>query len=107
MRIDPHHGAARAEAGAEHHEGEAGAALERAFVRAGLDPPPGLPVELFRSGGDDLFQRIVGELHFPGGPAHVPEREIHRVDAHFVGDVVHDRLDAIDAMGVGRSAEIA
>ena len=107
LRIDPHHGAARAEPGAKHHEGEARTTLERAFVGTWLNPTSALPVELLGAGGDDFFQRIIGELLFLGWPPHIAERERHRIDAHLIADVVHDRFDAVDAMRVRRRAEIA
>ena len=105
--IDPEDRAARPDAGAEHHEGESGPALDGSGIgpRGGL--PTRAPVEEVGARPDALVEGVVREPHLVGGTLHVRQREFDRIDADPVGDVVHHRLQREVALGVGGCPEVA
>src|SRR5215470_12250664 len=105
-RIEANHGAAPADTRSECAHRQTDAALHRSGSRA-CRMPAFLPFHRFRATTDAILETVagVGDLVVIL-PRHVLEAELYRIDFQLMGDMVHHRLDAEDALRISRSAQV-
>src|ERR1700693_5032099 len=69
--------------------------------------PALLPLERLRATTDTVLQAIAGEGKLVVVlPRHVLQTELQRIDLQLICDLIHQRLDAEDALRIGGPAQV-
>src|SRR5438552_5786524 len=105
-RVEMNDSPASSDGGTERAHRHARAALHRSVSRSGRVPAL-LPAESFGAAADAIFQTITRIRQLIVILAReVFQTELDRVDLQLVRDVIHQRLDAEDALRISRPAEV-